>query len=102
MSIRLIARPYEDGFEIVGNRDGLRRLAEVCLSLAQLPEDDAEARKMGNHFHFADYYEITLEYFQVFVRRIHRQARHTVEYQIWEGHLQAKCCQAHRVVGCTS
>jgi hypothetical protein len=55
MSIRLIARPYEDGFEIVGNRDGLRRLAEVCLNLAQLPEDDAEARKMGNHFHCADY-----------------------------------------------
>ena len=55
MGIKLIARPHEDGFEIVGNREGLRRLAEVCLSLADLPQDDAEARKMGNHFHFADY-----------------------------------------------
>jgi len=55
MGIKLIARPHEDGFEIVGNREGLRRLAEVCLNLADLPQDDAEARKMGNHFHFADY-----------------------------------------------
>ena len=61
MAIKLTARPYEDGFEIVGNREGLRRLAEVCLNLADLPEDDAEARKMGNHFHFADYMN-TLEH----------------------------------------
>ena len=55
MDAKLTARPYEDGFEIVGNRDGLRRLAKVCLDLAELPEDAAEARKIGNHFHFADY-----------------------------------------------
>jgi hypothetical protein len=55
MSIKLTARPYEDGFEIVGNRDGLRRLAEVCLNLADLPDDNAETLRMGNHFHFADY-----------------------------------------------
>jgi hypothetical protein len=61
MGIKLTARPYEDGFEIVGNRDGLRRLAEVCLNLADLPENDAEAGTMGNHFHFADYMN-TLEY----------------------------------------
>jgi hypothetical protein len=30
------------------------------LNLADLPEDDAEARKSGNYFHFADYME-TLE-----------------------------------------
>lgn len=47
MGIKLLARPNEDGFEIVGNRDGLRRLAEVCMDLADLPEDTAEAQKMG-------------------------------------------------------
>jgi hypothetical protein len=47
MGIKLLARPNEDGFEIVGNRDGLRRLAEVCLDLADLPKDTAEAQKMG-------------------------------------------------------
>ena len=57
MSIRLIARPYEDGFEIVGNRDGLRRLAEVCLNLAQLPEDDAEAAEDGKSLPFCGLHE---------------------------------------------
>jgi len=60
MAIKLTARPYEGGFEIVGNRDGLRRLAEVCLNLADLPEDDGEARRTGNHSHFADFMK-TLE-----------------------------------------
>jgi len=52
---KLKAYPHEDGFEIAGNRDGLRHLAEVCLSLANLPEDDEEAQRLGNHYHFADY-----------------------------------------------
>jgi hypothetical protein len=51
---KLKAYPYEDGFEIAGNREGLRQLAEICLSLANLPQDDEEAMRLGNHYHFAD------------------------------------------------
>ena len=54
MAEKLMVRPYEDGFEIVGNREGLRGLAEVCLQLAALPEKNEEARTLGNHFHFSD------------------------------------------------
>lgn len=50
---KLKAHPYEDGFEIVGNREGLRHLAEVCLALINL--DDDEAKSACNHYHFADY-----------------------------------------------
>ena len=52
---KLHIRPYEDGFEIVGNREGLKGLAEVCLRLAELPDDNEEAKKLGNHYHYADY-----------------------------------------------
>ena len=52
---KLKAYPYQDGFEIAGNREGLRHLAEICLALIELPEDAAEAKKLGNHNHFADY-----------------------------------------------
>lgn len=55
MDPKLKAYPYKDGFEIAGNRPGLRELARVCLALADLPEDDAEAQRLGNHYHFADY-----------------------------------------------
>jgi hypothetical protein len=55
MDSKLKAYPYQDGFEIVGNREGLRELARVCLPLADLPEDDEEARRLGNHYHFAGY-----------------------------------------------
>ena len=34
---------------------GLKQLAEVCLALAELPEDNEEAKRLGNHYHFADY-----------------------------------------------
>ena len=44
-----------DGVEIVGNREGLQGLAEVCLKLAELPEDLEESRRLGNHYHYADY-----------------------------------------------
>jgi hypothetical protein len=45
----------EDGVvRIVGNRGGLRGLAEVCLQLADLPETRAESRKLGNHYHFSE------------------------------------------------
>ena len=52
---KLKAYPYEDGFEIAENREGLKQLAEVCLALAELPEDNEEAKRLGNHYHFADY-----------------------------------------------
>jgi hypothetical protein len=43
---------HKDGFEIVGNREGLQGLAEVCLALSRSAE---EARTAANHYHFADY-----------------------------------------------
>jgi hypothetical protein len=49
---KLTARRYENGFEIIGNREGLRGLADVCLALAALPEDVDASRKAGNHYHF--------------------------------------------------
>lgn len=55
MDPKLKAHPCDDGFEIVGNREGLRELAKVCLALADLPEDEQESKRLGNHFHFADY-----------------------------------------------
>jgi hypothetical protein len=52
---KLLVRPSEDGFEIVGNREGLKGLAEICLRLADLPENNEEAQRLGNHYHYADY-----------------------------------------------
>ena len=43
----------DDGCEIVANREGLIGLAEVCRALAMLPENDQEARQLGNHYHYA-------------------------------------------------
>ena len=43
----------KDGFEIVGNREGLLALADVCQRLAALPDDEDESRRLGNHYHFA-------------------------------------------------
>jgi hypothetical protein len=58
MSEKLFARLEKDGsfdlFTIVGNRDGLLGLAEICTRLADLPEDDEAARKLGNHYHFSE------------------------------------------------
>ena len=55
MDSKLKAYPYQDGFEIVGNREGLRELARVCLALADLPEHDDEAKRLGNHYHFDEF-----------------------------------------------
>jgi hypothetical protein len=52
---KLKAYPYENGFEIAGNREGLREFARVCLALAELPEDDEEAKRLGNHYHFDEF-----------------------------------------------
>lgn len=43
------------GFEIMANREGLIDLANACLDLASLPEDDDQAKKLCNHRHFADW-----------------------------------------------
>ena len=43
------------GVVVVGNRRGLLGLAEVCTQLANLPENRADARQLGNHYHFAEY-----------------------------------------------
>jgi hypothetical protein len=55
MDSKLKAYPYERGFEIVGNREGLRELARVCLALADLPDNDDEAKRLGNHYHFDEF-----------------------------------------------
>lgn len=52
MDPKLKAYPYQDGFEIAGNREGLRELARVCQALADLPENNEEAMRLGNHYHF--------------------------------------------------
>jgi hypothetical protein len=39
--------------EIQGNRAGLKDLAEVCLGLSDLT--DEEAKTPANHYHIADY-----------------------------------------------
>lgn len=55
MDPKLNAYPYEGGFEIAGNREGLRELARICLALADLPEDADESRRLGNHYHFDEF-----------------------------------------------
>ena len=50
---RLKISRYQDGFEIVGNRQGLRDLAEICLALSRLSNEDAQTA--ASHYHFADY-----------------------------------------------
>jgi len=52
MAEKLQISRHQDGLEIVGNRDGLRGLAEVCLALSRL--SDEEAQTAANHYHFAD------------------------------------------------
>ena len=49
---KIVASVYGDGFEIQANRAGLRQLAQICLDLAELPEDEQQARQLGNHYHF--------------------------------------------------
>lgn len=52
---KLIIRLDEGVIKVVGNRDGLLQLADVCSRLAMLPETRAESRKLGNHYHYAEY-----------------------------------------------
>jgi hypothetical protein len=53
MAEKLKVHKYQDGVEIVGNREGLRQLAEICLTLSNLAENDAGTA--ANHYHIADY-----------------------------------------------
>jgi hypothetical protein len=39
MAEKLRISRHEDGFEVVGNREGLRDLAEACLALSRLSMD---------------------------------------------------------------
>ena len=55
MHPKLTAYPYEGGFEVAGNREGLRELARVCLVLAELPENPEESKRLGNHYHFDEF-----------------------------------------------
>lgn len=55
MAEKLKVIPYQDGFEIIGNREGLKGLAAICQQLADLPENVREAQRLGNHYHYADY-----------------------------------------------
>ncbi|MFQ5917750.1 MAG: hypothetical protein ACE5I0_08080 [Candidatus Binatia bacterium] len=46
---------YKNGqVEIVGNREGLQLLAEVCMSLSELSDEEAKTTS-ASHYHFADY-----------------------------------------------
>ena len=44
-----------NGVTVIGNRRGLIGLAEICQQLAALPENSAESRKLGNHYHYAEW-----------------------------------------------
>ena len=39
--------------ELIGNRAGLRDLADVCQGLSELSDD--QAKTPANHYHIADY-----------------------------------------------
>ena len=53
MAERITAVVTTGGFEIIGNREGLLGLAEICRRLAALPETPEESRRLGNHYHYA-------------------------------------------------
>jgi hypothetical protein len=45
---------YKNGeVEIIANRAGLKGLAEICLGLSDLVDDEAKTGK--NHYHYADF-----------------------------------------------
>ena len=43
----------EGEVEIIGNRAGLKDLAETCAALSEL--SDEAAKTAANHYHYADY-----------------------------------------------
>jgi hypothetical protein len=53
MAYRLRAEASADrGLIISGNREGLQRLGEVCLSFSQLSEDDIRTGRVCSHYNF--------------------------------------------------
>lgn len=54
-----IVRLESGEIEIIGNRAGLKDLADVCTSLSEL--SDEEAKTGANHYHIADYMNNTEE-----------------------------------------
>lgn len=48
-----VVRLNNGELEIIGNRSGLRDLAEVCQGLSSLSDDDAKTP--ANHYHISDY-----------------------------------------------
>ena len=48
-----VVRLESGEIEIVGNRPGLRDLAEICKGLSDLSDEDAGTP--ANHYHIADY-----------------------------------------------
>ena len=48
-----VVRLESGEIEIIGNRTGLKDLADVCQSLSELSDD--EARTAANHYHIADF-----------------------------------------------
>ena len=51
---KLKVQRLESGeIEIIGNRAGLRDLADVCRNLSEL--SDEQAKTTANHYHLADY-----------------------------------------------
>jgi len=53
MAERITAVVVSGGFEIIGNREGLLGLAEICRRLATLADNPEESRRLGNHYHYA-------------------------------------------------
>ena len=48
-----VVRLESGEIEIIGNRSGLKDLAEVCQGLSNLSDEDAKTP--ANHYHIADY-----------------------------------------------
>ena len=48
-----VVRLNSGEIEIIGNRSGLKDLAEVCQGLSNLSDEDAKTP--ANHYHIADY-----------------------------------------------
>jgi len=48
-----VVRLESGEIEIIGNRSGLKDLADVCQSLSEL--SDEQAKTAANHYHIADF-----------------------------------------------
>jgi hypothetical protein len=48
-----VVRSENGEIEIIGNRAGLKDLADVCQKLSELSDEDAKTG--ANHYHIADY-----------------------------------------------